>query len=639
MRQSRIATTLKAKLLVGFFLLLLIVGAAFVIGLQGISSSREIMRDLVENHMRDYREISELEDDVNMVRVEFLTLIAEEDAGKRAVLRANIERLSHDIDKAFSRFMGHYAARADLAAPLTEARDEWNAFKETAERKILPAVAEGRAEDARRIATGVQRERYEKMLSVIRDFEERDLVAVEDHRREFDQKVRRVVLGYSLSFFLALCTASAIFILFSKNVVTPLKGLADTARAMTAGNYDQQPSVRRNSYEIKELADCFESMAGAITTREREKNELIEKISQASREWRDTFDSIADLIYITDGRFTVTKANRSFAAYCGLTPQEVIGKKCHQLFHGSDTAPRDCPHVASLKDRKMVQSDHVRGHSGKTFLLTAFPYFTQTGDILGSIVVGKDVTEEREKEMRLILSERLASLGQMASGIAHEINNPLAAIAGCTEGLMKRISQNRYDPELFTEYLRIIEEEIIRCKSITTSMLSFVRKATYDKREIQVNNILDKAVEVISFQGRLRAVELIKKIDPHLPPIRGSEGELRQVFLALVTNALDAMGDKGTLILETGREGDEGVFVKISDTGPGIPGETLSKIFDPFFTTKSDTGGTGLGLSIARKIVTNHNGHMEVVSDEGAGAAFKVILPAGASDSSPDYSA
>jgi signal transduction histidine kinase len=217
----------------------------------------------------------------------------------------------------------------------------------------------------------------------------------------------------------------------------------------------------------------------------------------------------------------------------------------------------------------------------------------------------------------------------MASGIAHEINNPLAAIAGCAEGLSVRVSQKRFDADFFNSYLRIIMEEIIRCKNITSGMLSFVREAADDKRYLNVQDTLDKTLEVIGFQGRYRRVGIMKHYKNDSPDILGCEGELRQVFLSIITNALDAMEDRGTLTIETGMKGDA-LFVRISDTGTGMSQEHHSRIFDPFFTTKSEKRGTGLGLSVAAKIIANHKGSIEVSSKEGEGSTFTVNLPVAA---------
>lgn len=352
----------------------------------------------------------------------------------------------------------------------------------------------------------------------------------------------------------------------------------------------------------------------------------LDRISLSQKEWRDTFDSIMDLISIHDTDFRIIRCNRAFAEYFGLSPRNVIGNKCYELFHGLAGPVTGCPHKKALDDNMPVTSEVSDPRTKKIFTVSTFPYFSPEGDLIGTIHIARDITENKEREMRLIMNERLASLGQMASGIAHEINNPLAAIAGCAEGLLSRVRAGRFDPELFVSYLSIIEEEILRCKGITTSMLSFVRKATYETRSLDLNGILDKTIEIVGFQGRLRNVSVVRRYQEDLPLIRGNEGELRQVFLIIVMNALDAMNERGTLTVETGLV-DGAVFVHIGDSGNGIAPEHLTRIFDPFFTTKSASGGTGLGLSIASRIVTNHNGSVDVVSVLNEGTTFTVRLP------------
>ena len=158
-------------------------------------------------------------------------------------------------------------------------------------------------------------------------------------------------------------------------------------------------------------------------------------------------------------------------------------------------------------------------------------------------------------------------------------------------------------------------------------MLSFVREKTYQKKEININESLDKTLEIIGFQGRLKGITVIKNYAKAIPVVHASEGELRQAFIAIITNALDAMQDNGTLTLETGIE-DNMIFIKSSDTGRGIQSEHIDRIFAHFFTTKDEKGGTGLGLSIARKIITDNNGSISVTSAIGKGTTFKIALPA-----------
>jgi signal transduction histidine kinase len=277
-----------------------------------------------------------------------------------------------------------------------------------------------------------------------------------------------------------------------------------------------------------------------------------------------------------------------------------------------------------VRDEEVVRGElHSPGNS-RWYYIVNTRIHNQDGGI-SMMVMLQDITEKKSNEMRLIMSEKLAALGQMASGIAHEINNPLATISACAEGLMGRIKKERLDPEVFENYLKIISEEVSRCKVITTNMLSFIRKTGDDKKEIDINEMLDKTLDMIRYQGRLKQVEVVKKYSGKLF-VNANEGELRQVFLSIIVNALDAMEDRGAITLETGRE-DHRIFIRISDTGPGIPPELLHRIFDPFFTTRSESGGTGLGLSIAKKIIDDSRGTIDVASKPGQGVSFRIVLP------------
>lgn len=377
-------------------------------------------------------------------------------------------------------------------------------------------------------------------------------------------------------------------------------------------------------------------IARDITARKRaeaEREVLIEDLQRAMRsvshseqEWRLTFDSITDMISIQDAALTVIKVNRAFADYFRRDFGDVINRTCHELFNIKEEHGMHCPQEISLRENRPATTEFRDPRTDRLFLASTFPFqFVDTQE-RGVVHVMRDITEEREKEMRLIMSERLASLGQMASGIAHEINNPLAAISGCTEGLLRRVREGKFDPEYFLSYLTIIEEEIARCKGITTGMLSFVRQATCETKAVRLNELLARTIEIVGIQGRLKEVEIVKRFSADLPDIIGSEGELRQVFLTIIGNALDAMGERGALSLETSSD-RQSVFVRIGDTGAGIRPENLDKIYEPFFTTKADQGGTGLGLSIGRKIVMIHNGRIDVVSEPGQGTTFTVQLP------------
>jgi signal transduction histidine kinase len=287
----------------------------------------------------------------------------------------------------------------------------------------------------------------------------------------------------------------------------------------------------------------------------------------------------------------------------------------------------ECPLERTLATIAPASGEVSDAGRSRIFDLNTFPLESETGEFSGCIQIAKDITEKREGEIRLIVSERLAAVGQLAAGVAHEINNPLATISGCAEGLLSRIDQ-AYDPRGTKEYLEIIKEEVLRCKSITDGMLSFVRQANYDIKTVCLDDVLERSIEMVRLQGRLHNVQMVRDYAPDLPPVRVRPGDLMQVFLSLFSNALDAIEDRGFIHLRTGTQ-DGKVFAEVRDTGPGVPAEHAEKIFDLFFTTKSTKGGTGIGLPIARKLVWAMSGQLTLESGLESGATFRVVLPAG----------
>src|SRR6266542_93281 len=226
---------------------------------------------------------------------------------------------------------------------------------------------------------------------------------------------------------------------------------------------------------------------------------------------------------------------------------------------------------------------------------------------------------------------RLTTAGRLASGVAHELNNPLATIAGCAEALKER-AQDRELVELpgfkdFPSYLSVIEEEAYRCKEITGSLLQFVRDPGSRRAPTDLNALVEKTLELLRHQSRFAESQLLTDLDQALPLVVANEGQLRQVFLGLSANALEAMDGQGTLTVRTRRRSSVEAAIVFEDEGPGIPEDILPRIFDPFFTTKPPSQGTGLGLAIAQGIVADHGGRIEVASRAGSGAVFRVILP------------
>src|SRR5438132_1684834 len=250
--------------------------------------------------------------------------------------------------------------------------------------------------------------------------------------------------------------------------------------------------------------------------------------------------------------------------------------------------------------------------------------------VLDAVLLVEDVTLAKRLEHQMLLTERLTTAGRLAAGVAHELNNPLATIAGCSESLLSRLGESDSatlsEPGEFRHYLRLIEEEAYRCKEITGSLLHFVRDPGSQRTDTDLNGVVLKAAELLSHQSRFARSRVVTELDPELPPVAANEGQLRQVCLGLASNALEAMEGKGTLTVRSRRTRGE-VEIELEDEGPGIPRENLSRIFDPFFTTKPPGQGTGLGLAIAQGIVNDHGGPIDVSSVIGKGSIFRVVLP------------
>lgn len=238
--------------------------------------------------------------------------------------------------------------------------------------------------------------------------------------------------------------------------------------------------------------------------------------------------------------------------------------------------------------------------------------------------------ELQERQIQLLEAEKLAALGKIAGGVAHEIVNPMSVIMGFTGMVRKRLEQGRVDPESVGEYLHrlgSVEDEANRVVQIVNSISQFYRRKKSDRVSTDVNVEIETALRIAEYRRR-SDVEVLKKLSPELPRVFADRSQLQSVFLNLVNNAMDAIQDGGTITLTSLCEKDGKVKVRVADTGCGIDPSIQDKIFTPLFTTKEEGKGTGLGLSISQEIIENHGGTIEVESSPGKGAVFTVVLPA-----------
>ncbi len=237
--------------------------------------------------------------------------------------------------------------------------------------------------------------------------------------------------------------------------------------------------------------------------------------------------------------------------------------------------------------------------------------------------------ELREKQHQLVQAGKLAAIGQLGAGVAHELNNPIAGILGYTQFMLDMVSKENLKIEevyTFKKYLQHIENGSRRCKEIVQNLLQFARKSPEEVLSVNVNNVVADTLSLIERQLSVNKIEVIKNLTPDIKQVEGNHGQLQQVFTNIIINAQQAMPEGGQLFISTRNENGN-VAIEFKDTGCGIPEKYKDRIFEPFFTTKMDWKGTGLGLSICYDIIKNHKGSIEVDSRLGKGAVFTIILP------------
>jgi two-component system, NtrC family, sensor kinase len=346
-------------------------------------------------------------------------------------------------------------------------------------------------------------------------------------------------------------------------------------------------------------------------------------------------DSLPVGLYVIDRGYRIRAWNRKREAGTqGVSREDAMGR---DIFEVLDRQPRELlkrefDRVFDSGELQQVEMESGTGGGVRHYRITKIPMRQDGGDISHVITIGEDITEWHEAQHRLAETEKLAAVGQLAAGVMHEINNPLATILACCEALALR-SEGLAPPDRqpYDEYLKIIDTEVQRCRRIVESLLDFSRPKTGEKKSVDVNEVVEHTLFLLKHHARFKRLTVTRELAPGLPRLAADQERLIQSFMALMLNAMDAMDSHGTLTVKSRinpERGDE-ILLEFIDTGTGIKREDLPKIFEPFFTTKPQGRGTGLGLSICYGIIAEHRGRIEVESQVGVGSNFKVYLPVG----------
>ena len=369
--------------------------------------------------------------------------------------------------------------------------------------------------------------------------------------------------------------------------------------------------------------DVLEQLEGLTDDLERKVEERSKALARAKADWLRTVDAIADPLTVISPDRVIERANRVLANATGIPIQRIVGRLCWETVVSGNGPCSGCPVPECLERSGRAEGEIRDPDSGCVYRVLAYPVIREGGSVEGIVCTYRDVTDERELQVRLLQSEKMAAVGTLAGGVAHEINNPLGGILAWTQLLMRRGGVG----EEAVGYLGEIEESVLRCKTIVDSLLDFSRATpAHQRKSVDFNDVVEGAVVLAKGAFAKRGVTVDLELEDELRPVSGNKVQLQQVLVNLLSNARDASKAGGTIRVRT--ENDEAhVRVEVADEGCGIADKDRERVFEPFFTTKPQGEGTGLGLALSYGFIENHQGEITFETEEGVGTTFCIRLP------------
>jgi PAS domain S-box-containing protein len=430
-----------------------------------------------------------------------------------------------------------------------------------------------------------------------------------------NQKIKDVTRSILILIIMTIVFASlASSVLFKVILSDPIKELVTGTQKIALGDLNFKVTVKTHD-EIGKLGQAFNKMTDDL-----------QRVT-VSRNYVDSIiNTMNDTLLVLNSDRTLRTVNDAVLRLLGYTQEDLIGKPAGILFSQD---------IALFKDKEWEEL--LKNGSVSDYDIN---YVTKAGENIpasfsGSVMVDKktntvsfvgiarDMREMLKLKRQLFQTEKMAAVGQLAGGVAHEINNPMSVILGFAQTVSRRITDESnplYMP------LKSIEREALRCKKLVGDLLTFSRVSKTENEYIDLSELMDETVSLIESKCRVKDVELKRDIPNDIQKILANKNQIQQVIVNLCNNALDAM-DKGGILTISARVEDNLMKIRVADTGKGIPPEIQERIFEPFFTTKEVGKGTGLGLSISYEIIQKHNGTIDVESQIGKGTTFIISLP------------
>jgi signal transduction histidine kinase len=349
----------------------------------------------------------------------------------------------------------------------------------------------------------------------------------------------------------------------------------------------------------------------------------LQRLMQNKELLQTVFDGITDLLMLLDWEGRIKMVNQAYLHRYGVEFGDVQDLPCYEVHAGLMQLCPDCA-LGQVVQSASASSQEITCSSGEVFLVHFYPILDETGEVQSVIRYAREISEQKKVEQKIQHAEKLVALGQLASGVAHEINNPLGIIL-CYVDLLKRQLQDLPQGE---QDLGVIEKQANNCKHIVTDLLQFARGQESSKEPAQINRIVQEVAQMLGHKLKRNHIQLELDLEPGLPEVRLNADKIKQVLVNLLLNALHAVGGQGLIQISTGLEPDrDRVWAAVWDNGPGVEESIKGRIFEPFYSTKRTGEGTGLGLAVSYGIVQEHGGEISLESEQGDWTRFTVYLP------------
>ncbi len=399
--------------------------------------------------------------------------------------------------------------------------------------------------------------------------------------------------------------------------VAPLRAQGITMGALAVADRRGGPFTTEDLWLLSTVA----TNASVVLANSR----LYEMVRRSEEEWETAFNALTEGIAVVGPGGSILRANRALGDLAEVPESELIGRDFSELFSGASGPVGDLIQATYRRERSQPLVVRLE-QTQRVLRLTAAPL--AEGQPGSAVILIEDVTEQRMLEAQIIQNDKMASIGQLVSGVAHELNNPLTSIAGLAELLLERPPH----PDVPREHLRVIHDQAERAGRIVRNLLTFARKGgVAEKTAVDLNDVVTRTSLLIVYELQLHGIELDSELSQEPVVVLGDRYELQQVLLNLVTNAVQAVsglesGQPRRITLITGRADNE-VEVRVRDNGSGVPKHLAPYLFTPFFTTKAPGEGTGLGLSLSYGLVKAHGGDLTYEAPPEGGAEFRIVLP------------